>query len=109
LQGCERLLALEARLPAVLQGQDKSANAAEHLQFAELCTLKKRYSDAARFYADAFTAQPKLADDLQAGHRYNAACYAALAATRQGAELPRLTRRSVSASVGRRWTGSVPT
>jgi tetratricopeptide (TPR) repeat protein len=81
---CEQLLALEARLPAVLRGQDKPANAAEQLSFAELCGIKNRYADAARFYADAFTAQPKLADDLPASHRYNAACYAARAGTGQG-------------------------
>jgi tetratricopeptide (TPR) repeat protein len=81
LQRCERLLALEARLPAVLQGKDQPANAAEQLSFADLCTLKKRYRDGARFYAAAFTAQPKLADDLRASYRYNAACCAALAAT----------------------------
>ena len=34
---------------------------------------------AARFYEEAFAAQPKLADDLGAAHRYNAACAAALA------------------------------
>jgi tetratricopeptide (TPR) repeat protein len=83
---CEQLLALEARLPAVLQGKDKPANPAEQLSFAELCTLKKRYGDAARFYADAFTAQSKLADDLQAGHRYNPACCAALAAAGKGTD-----------------------
>jgi hypothetical protein len=34
---------------------------------------------AARWYSEAFAAQPKLADDLNAGHRYEAACAAALA------------------------------
>jgi serine/threonine-protein kinase len=85
VQRCERLLALEARLPAVLQGKDQPANAAEQLSFADFCTLKKRYGDAVRFYAAAFTAQPKLADDLQAQPRYNAACCAARAATQEPA------------------------
>jgi hypothetical protein len=35
-------------------------------------------------YADAFQAEPALADDLQARHRYNAACCAALAAGGRG-------------------------
>jgi serine/threonine-protein kinase len=87
---CERLLALEARLPAVLQDQDKPTNTAEQLQFADLCTFRKRYGDAARFYADAFTAQPKLADDLPARHRYNAACAAALAAAGQSSDTAKL-------------------
>src|SRR5206468_551412 len=33
---------------------------------------------AARLFANAFAKDPKLADDLHAHHRYNAACYAAL-------------------------------
>jgi hypothetical protein len=39
---------------------------------------------AARLYADAFAADPELADDLGSGQRYSAACYAALAAAGQG-------------------------
>jgi hypothetical protein len=46
----------------------------------------KRYGAAARLYTDTFKAQPKLADDLQKGHRYNAACSAAQAAEGQGAD-----------------------
>jgi serine/threonine protein kinase/tetratricopeptide (TPR) repeat protein len=38
----------------------------------------------ARFYADTFAAEPKLADDMQAGTRYEAACAAALAGAGQG-------------------------
>jgi serine/threonine-protein kinase len=41
--------------------------------------LKKEYLAAARLCADTFTADPKSADDLQAGHRYGAARAAALA------------------------------
>jgi serine/threonine-protein kinase len=40
----------------------------------------KRYGAAARLYAEAFRAEPGLADDLKAWHRYNAACYASLGA-----------------------------
>jgi serine/threonine-protein kinase len=82
----QQLLALEGRLPAVLQGQDKPADAAEGFRFAELCSLKKQYAAAARLYADAFAADPRSADDLQAGHRYNAACFAAQAAAGQGTD-----------------------
>jgi tetratricopeptide (TPR) repeat protein len=39
---------------------------------------------AARFYAEAFAAHPKLADDLRFPNRYNAACSAALAGCGQG-------------------------
>jgi serine/threonine-protein kinase len=83
------MLALEARLPAVLAGKNRPASAAEYLQFAEFCQVTKRYAAAARFFADAFAADPKSADDLRAGHRYNAACYAARAAAGQGTDAPK--------------------
>jgi hypothetical protein len=49
-----------------------------------LCTNKKLYRASAGLYADAFGADPKLANDLKAGHRYNTACHASLAAAEQG-------------------------
>jgi hypothetical protein len=58
---------------------EKPANAAEQIEFAELCRLKKRYAAAALFYAAAFAAEPKLAQDVPKGVRYAAACAAALA------------------------------
>jgi serine/threonine-protein kinase len=61
------------------------------LGLARLCALKKRHAAAARFYAEAFAAQPKLADDLQTQDRYNAACAAALAAAGQGADADKLS------------------
>jgi hypothetical protein len=42
------------------------------------------YFTAARLYAGAFAANPALADDLEQGHRYNAACAAARVAAGQG-------------------------
>jgi hypothetical protein len=39
---------------------------------------------AARLYADAFAADPKLMEDIATGRRYNAACSAALASSGQG-------------------------
>jgi hypothetical protein len=44
----------------------------------------------ARAYADAFAAQPKLADNLDVQHRYDAACYAALAASGQSTDTENL-------------------
>jgi tetratricopeptide (TPR) repeat protein len=81
LQRCERLLALDEKLSAVLDGQTEPADAAERLTLAQLCQRYKRlYAAAARFYAGAFAADPKLADDLRQQHRYSAARSAALAA-----------------------------
>jgi tetratricopeptide (TPR) repeat protein/serine/threonine protein kinase len=89
LQRCERMLALEARLPAVLAEKDRPTGA-EWLEFAGLCQVTKRYAAAARLYADAFAAGPKFADDLRAGYRYNTACCAALAAGGQGTDAAKL-------------------
>ena len=77
-QRCRHLLALEGRLPAVVQGKDKPA-AADCLDLAELCFVKKHYATAARLYAEALAATPRLTEDLRAGHRFNAARAAALA------------------------------
>jgi Flp pilus assembly protein TadD len=87
LQQCERWLALEERLPAVLQGRAKPADAAERLALAQLCQqYKQRYAAAARFYVEAFAGRPRLAEDLRAGHRYNAACAAARAGAGKGSD-----------------------
>jgi serine/threonine-protein kinase len=80
---CQRLADLDARLPALLRGDDRP-QAGEHLVLADLCLVKRLYAAAARFFADGFADQPRLAEDLRAGHRYNAACAAALAAAGQG-------------------------
>jgi tetratricopeptide (TPR) repeat protein len=80
-----RLSELEDKLPAIVQGGASAANAAEAIALASLCRqYKNRPAAAARLYAEAFTADPKLAADLNAQHRYSAACSAALAAAGQG-------------------------
>jgi tetratricopeptide (TPR) repeat protein len=84
LQQCDRFLALEKKLPAVLGGHDTPASAAEALTLAQMCQLQKRPAAAARLYADAFTTQPRLAADLDRQHRDDAACSAALAAAGAG-------------------------
>ena len=72
------------RLPAILEGTEKAANASEQIEFAQLCVLKKRYAAAARLYADAFAMKPQLAEDPLPGHRYYAVCSAALAGRGRG-------------------------
>jgi hypothetical protein len=47
-------------------------------------------SAAARLYAAAFTSVPKLADDLNAAHRYHAACCAARAGAGKGQDAAKL-------------------
>jgi len=90
LARAERLAAVQGKLPAFLKGQYQPRTSAERLAMAELCLIKQLHHGAARLYAEAFTADPKLADDLKAGHRYNASCHAALAGCGQGKDADRL-------------------
>jgi hypothetical protein len=83
LELCERLLALDACLPALLQGKERPA-AAEQLELARLCREYGRPNAANVLYAAAFAAQPALADDLESPVRYHAACAAAQAAAGDG-------------------------
>jgi serine/threonine-protein kinase len=98
----ERLVALAEKLPAVLQGRTQPANADERVALADLCRQgpKRFYAAAARFYAEAFTEKPVLANDVRGGRRYNAACAAALAAGGRGDDAGTLT-----ASDRARWRG----
>jgi Flp pilus assembly protein TadD len=81
----EQMVRLEGRLGRVLEGKDRPRDAGEFLGFASLCQRHHQgYAAAARFYAEAFTRQPARAADLEAQHRYNAACAAALAGCGQG-------------------------
>jgi serine/threonine-protein kinase len=91
LRRCEAALAMDAKLPAILRREARPANAAETLAFAEFCLqCKQLHAAAARFYADAFAAEPQLAADPRQAHRYNAACSAALAAAGQGKDADKL-------------------
>jgi serine/threonine-protein kinase len=49
-----------------------------------LCHIQELHPTSVRLYAEAFAADPKRGDDLPAGHRYAAACSAALAANGKG-------------------------
>jgi serine/threonine-protein kinase len=82
----ERDVELDAKLPQFLNGQAQPADAAERLELARLCqTGHKQLNVAAvRFFEQAFTDQPALADDLQRQSRYDAACAAALAGCGRG-------------------------
>jgi serine/threonine-protein kinase len=77
---CGALLAIDAELPAILAGKEQPPNASTQRALAEWCLKHKRLTAAAAgFYDAAFSAQPSLADDLEAADRLNAACAAALA------------------------------
>ena len=88
LQGCDRLVRLEERLPNILHGQDKPGSAEQSLELVKICYHKRLFVAAARLSAETFAAVPNLADDRQQQHRYNAACAAALAASGQAEDDP---------------------
>jgi tetratricopeptide (TPR) repeat protein len=86
----ESLAALEAKLPAFLEGEYQPRGMAERLGLVAVCRARKLHHARTRLYADAFAADPRLADDLKAGRRYKAACSAALASAGQGEDTARL-------------------
>jgi serine/threonine-protein kinase len=91
VRNADKLIQLDDRLTTVLEGKVKPADAAEQLALAALCRqYKGLYSTAARFFAAAFAEQPQLADDLKAGHRYQAAGVAALAGCGRGKDTAKL-------------------
>jgi serine/threonine protein kinase/lipoprotein NlpI len=92
LAKARRLAAAQDKLPALLKGDFKPTTSEEQLGLSELCLKKKHYRTSAGLSAEAFAADPKLADDWQAGYRYNAACCAALAAAGQGEDPPGRTK-----------------
>jgi hypothetical protein len=77
----EQMAQLEKRLPAVLEGKDQPKDAAECLALAQLCPTAKheRNAASARFFTEAFTRDPKLAEKLDIDYRLTAARVAALA------------------------------
>jgi tetratricopeptide (TPR) repeat protein len=88
LKQCDQLLALDARLPAILQGKEQLADSGQQLALARLCRDHGRPDASARLYAAAFAARPALADDLGSRNRYDAACAAIRAADGGGDEAP---------------------
>jgi tetratricopeptide (TPR) repeat protein len=86
LRQTERLVNLEGQLPRILQGKRQPADLSERLELAPLCLYKQQYAASARFYDESFKAQPRLAEDLRAGRRYQAACAASLAGCGQNGD-----------------------
>jgi serine/threonine-protein kinase len=87
--GMGRSLAeLDPKLEAALAGKAKPSDVAETVGFARLCAWRNRqlHAHAARYYLDAFAAEPALADDLVVGDRYAAAGSAAMAGCGRGAD-----------------------
>jgi serine/threonine-protein kinase len=81
------LVALDTRLAAVRKGTAPKDNA-ERLTLAQRAYDTMLYEAATSLWAAALEADPKLAADRQARHRYNAACAAALAVAGEGKDAP---------------------
>jgi tetratricopeptide (TPR) repeat protein len=96
---CRRLLVLDRLLQRIRDGDAEPANARERLLIASLCQqpYKQLHRTAVRLAADAFSAEPGLADDLNQQPRYNAARSAALAAAGQAEDARLLPDRLVCA------------
>jgi tetratricopeptide (TPR) repeat protein len=90
LAKAEQMAAARDKFPDFQNGRYKPATSAELLAVIEWCTFKKLNRTAAELYSKAFTVDAKLSDDLKAFHRYNAACFAALAAAGQGEDATKL-------------------
>jgi tetratricopeptide (TPR) repeat protein len=90
LAKAERLVAIRDKFAAFQKGTYTPATPSERLDLVEWCQVKKLHHTAAGLYADAFADAARLADDLNAGHRYSAACHAALAAAGQGEDAAKL-------------------
>jgi serine/threonine protein kinase len=90
LERAEQQAAARDKFPAFQNGSYKPATTEERLALVEWCKVKKLHHTAAGLYVSAFAAAPKLAENLKAAHRYNAACSSALAAAGQGEDAARL-------------------
>jgi serine/threonine-protein kinase len=82
------LVAVDARLRAMVSGEQQPKDVAERLQLAQRAYDLTRYAAAARLWHDALEADRRLGADRRIQHRYNAACAAALAGCGQGKNDP---------------------
>jgi serine/threonine-protein kinase len=71
-------------LPAFLEGTYQPADQCERLAFVGAAEFKGLICTSTRLYADAFAAEPSLANDLRRAVRYNAACVAATTGCARG-------------------------
>jgi serine/threonine-protein kinase len=85
-------------IAAFLEGEYWPQDNIERLALLGTCRFKNLNLAAARLYAEAFAADPKLADDPHVSHRYNAARVAALAGCGRGADATDLGEAE-----GKRW------
>jgi tetratricopeptide (TPR) repeat protein len=93
LASAERFVASRDKVTAFRNGTYTPAMTSEFLDLARWCQVTKLHHTAARLYTAVFAADPGLADGLKLGHRYRAACQAALAAAGQGGDAATLDEK----------------
>jgi serine/threonine-protein kinase len=97
IRDCEQLVEREQKLLGVLGGSAEPADARERIEWATLCVRTRRYVAAVRLSGEAFGADGKLANDLEAGYRYRAAAAAALAGLGLGRDAGNLSNEARAA------------
>jgi serine/threonine-protein kinase len=90
IREAEQLVAVEAQLATGLKEAAGSSKPPAPLTLAQFYLYKRHYAAAARYFAQAYTAQPKLAEETGNGNRYNAACCALRASCGQGEDAAKL-------------------
>ncbi len=92
-------------LPAFLAGTYQPADQCERLAFVRAAEFNGLTCASARLYADAFAADPSLANDPERGRRYRAACMAASAGCGRGKDASNLhdEERARLRDQARRW------
>jgi hypothetical protein len=92
-------------LPAFLEGTYQPADQCERLAFLGACEFNNLTYASARLFADAFAAEPSLANDPESARRYYAACMAASAGCGRGKDASNLddAERARLRDQARRW------
>ena len=81
-------VALGARLPSIVKGEDRPKNQEERLDLAKMCRGQLLYAASARLLADAMAEDSRIAEDRRGQRRYDAACYATLAGSGRSRDDP---------------------
>jgi serine/threonine protein kinase/tetratricopeptide (TPR) repeat protein len=89
IAGAERESANAERLRVVLNGEAPPNDNDERLHLARTCDQRRWPAAAARLYADAFAADPKLGDNVQGRTRHQATGVAIKAGVGLGSDEPR--------------------
>src|SRR4029077_11489434 len=92
-------------LPAFLEGTYQPADPCERLAFLGAAEFNGLTCASARLFAEAFAAEPSLANDPQRARRYYAACMAASAGCGRGKDASNLNdeERARLRDQARRW------